>query len=77
MKKLNMIGSGAIALPIQVSTFGRVQGSGVSAVRKSTRGGEAAFGQIAFGDTTLGYTGRLRGTGDAPAPDSVLSGALS
>ena len=56
MKKLDVIGSGAIALPIQASTFGSFQGSGVS---------------------TLGNTGRLRGSGDAPAPDSVGTGPLS
>lgn len=55
VKKLNMIGSGAVALPIQASTFGSVQGSGVS---------------------TLGFTGRLRGSGDVPAPDSVGPGLL-
>ncbi len=65
VKKLNMIGSGAVALPIQASTFGSVQGSGVSAVR-ITSGGTA----------TLGFTGRLRGSGDAPAPDSVGPGLL-
>lgn len=67
MKKLDMIGSGAIALPIQVSTFGWVQGSGVSAVRMTTRGGFA----------TLGYTGRLRGSGDAHTLDSFGPGTLS
>ncbi|WP_263119480.1 hypothetical protein [Cellulomonas sp. RIT-PI-Y] len=67
MKTLDMIGSDAIALPIQVSTFGWVQGSGVSAVRMNTRGGFA----------TLGYTGRLRGSGDAHTPGSVDPGTLS
>ncbi len=66
MKKLDMIGSGAIALPIQASTFGWVQGSGVSAERIHTGGGFAP----------LGSTGRLRGSGDALAPDSVGTGPL-
>lgn len=66
MKKLDQIGSGAIALPIQASTFGWVQGTGVSAMRKHTLGGF----------TPLGIAGRLRGSGDASAPDSVGSGPL-
>ncbi|MEV7972589.1 hypothetical protein [Cellulomonas sp. NPDC089187] len=68
MKKLNdVIGAGAIALPIQASTFGWVQGSGVSVVDTHAGGGFAP----------LGTTGRLRGSGVAPAHDSVGTGLLS